>query len=96
MIFRIIATALTAVAMILFGTSVTNLICSYTRLCDLSFKAVTYLRGDGAANMGRMIAEEMTPERVRRAAEFVRNAILKYQEMQNMMASRNFDELSAE
>ncbi|XP_013101394.1 uncharacterized protein LOC106083096 [Stomoxys calcitrans] len=83
--FQIIMTVLGVVAMIVFGGAITTGICNFTPLCSFSLKAVTYLRGNGAADVGRMIAEEMTPERVRRAAEFVRNAIRKYKQMQVMM-----------
>lgn len=87
-IFRVIATAIGAVLMLFFGGAVTTAICNLTPLCDISFKAVTYLRGNNAADMGRMLAEEMTPERVRRASEFVRSAIRKYTEMQKVMATQ--------
>ncbi|XP_075144561.1 uncharacterized protein LOC142219479 [Haematobia irritans] len=86
---QIILTALGALAMIVFGGALTTAICNFTPLCNISLKAVTYLRGDGAADMGRMIAEEMTPERVRRAAEFVRNAIRKYKELQTRMQAED-------
>ncbi|XP_061395257.1 uncharacterized protein LOC133330869 [Musca vetustissima] len=84
-IFQMVLTALGALAMILFGGAITTAICNLTPICNISFKAVSYLRGEGAADVGRMLAEEMTPERVRRASEFVRNAIRKYKEMQNLM-----------
>ncbi|KAI8130674.1 hypothetical protein FF38_11867 [Lucilia cuprina] len=86
-IFRVVATVIGAILMLIFGGAVTTAICNLTPLCDISFKAVTYLRGNGAADMGRMLAEEMTPERVRRASEFVRSAIRKYTEMQKVMAA---------
>lgn len=84
-IFQMVLTALGALAMILFGGAITTAICNLTPICNISFKAVSYLRGTGADDVGRMLAEEMTPERVRRAAEFVRNAIRKYKEMQSLM-----------
>lgn len=90
-IFQMVLTALGALAMILFGGAITTAICNLTPICNISFKAVSYLRGDGAADVGRMIAEEMTPERVRRASEFVRNAIKKYKEMQNLMKAEGVE-----
>lgn len=71
--------------MMFFGGAVTTAICNITPLCNISFKAVSYLRGNGAADMGRMLAEEMTPERIKRASELVRSAIRKYQELQKVM-----------
>ncbi|XP_073817852.1 uncharacterized protein [Musca autumnalis] len=88
-IFQMVLTALGALAMILFGGAITTAICNLTPICNISFKAVSYLRGEGAADVGRMLAEEMTPERVRRASEFVRNAIRKYKEMQSLMQAED-------
>lgn len=84
-IFRVIATIIGAILMMFFGGAVTTAICNITPLCNISFKAVSYLRGNGAADMGRMLAEEMTPERIKRASELVRSAIRKYQELQKVM-----------
>ncbi|KAM7361852.1 uncharacterized protein ACRADG_012726 [Cochliomyia hominivorax] len=84
-IFRVLATILGAILMMFFGGAVTTAICNLTPLCNISFKAVSYLRGNGAADVGRMLAEEMTPERVRRASEFVRTAIRKYKELQKVV-----------
>lgn len=88
---RVIVTVIGAVLMLLFGGAVTTAICNLTPICDITFRAVTYLRGKSAANMGRMLAEEMTPERVRRASEFVRSAIRKYREMQKVMVEGKND-----
>ncbi|KAH8310307.1 hypothetical protein KR044_000676 [Drosophila immigrans] len=81
-LFRIAAVVLSAVGVILFGGAITNALCRLTPICDISGKAVTYFRSGGAQDVGRMLAEEITPERVRRTAEFVRGAIQKYRQLQ--------------
>ncbi|XP_034116758.1 uncharacterized protein LOC117576246 [Drosophila albomicans] len=84
-LFRIAAVVLSAVGVILFGGAITNALCRLTPICDISGKAVTYFRTGGAQNVGRMLAEEITPERVRRTAEFVRGAIEKYRQLQKLV-----------
>ncbi|ALC46042.1 CG10035 [Drosophila busckii] len=84
-LFRVVAVVLSAVGVILFGSAITSTLCRLTPICEIPSKAVDYLRSGGAQDVGRMLAEEMTPERVRRTAEFVRNAIRKYQELQKIV-----------
>ncbi|BFF92705.1 uncharacterized protein DMAD_10705 [Drosophila madeirensis] len=84
-LFRIAAVVLSAVGVILFGGAITNALCRITPICDIPAKAVNILRTGGAQDVGRMLAEEMTPERVRRATEFVRNAIRKYRQLQKLV-----------
>lgn len=89
-IFRVIATAIAAIIMMIFGGAISRAFCSLTPLCDLlSFKNVEYFKGKDAGDVGRMLAEGITPERVRRTSDFVRNAIRKYTEMQNLLAEVN-------
>ena len=92
-IFRVIATAIGAILMMIFGGAITRAFCNLTPFCDLlSFKNVEYLKGKDVGDVGRMLAENITPERVRRTSEFVRNAIRKYTEMQNVLAEENNDD----
>ncbi|XP_001358023.4 uncharacterized protein [Drosophila pseudoobscura] len=84
-LFRIAAVVLSAVGIILFGSAITNALCRMTPICDIPAKAVDILRTGGAQDVGRMLADEMTPERVRRATEFVRNAIRKYRQLQKLV-----------
>ncbi|XP_034486783.1 uncharacterized protein LOC117791205 [Drosophila innubila] len=84
-LFRIAAVVLSAVGVILFGGAITNALCRLTPICDIPSKAVHYLRSGGAQDVGRMLAEEITPERVRRTTEFVRNAIHKYRQLQKLV-----------
>ncbi|EDV94339.1 uncharacterized protein LOC6567818 [Drosophila grimshawi] len=84
-LFRIAAVVLSAVGVILFGGAITNALCRLTPICEIPGKAADYLRSGGAQDVGRMIAEEITPERVRRTTEFVRNAIHKYRQLQTLV-----------
>ncbi|TDG48259.1 hypothetical protein AWZ03_005434 [Drosophila navojoa] len=84
-LFRIVAVVLSAVGVILFGTAITSTLCRHTQICEFPNKAVNYLRFGGAQDVGRMIAEEITPERVRRTTEFVRKAIHKYRQLQKLV-----------
>ncbi|KAH8306475.1 hypothetical protein KR018_012420 [Drosophila ironensis] len=94
-LFRIAAVVLSAVGIILFGGAITNALCRITPICDIPARAVNILRTGGPQDVGRMLAEEMTPERVRRASEFVRNAIRKYQQLQKLVdASQAESEVS--
>ncbi|XP_037730018.1 uncharacterized protein LOC119560572 [Drosophila subpulchrella] len=83
-LLRIAAVILSAVGIILFGGAITSALCRVTPICEIPARAVNILRTGGAQDVGRMLAEEMTPERVRRATEFVRNAIQKYQQLQKL------------
>ncbi|XP_044312920.1 uncharacterized protein LOC108036994 [Drosophila rhopaloa] len=94
-LFRIAAVVLSAVGVILFGGAITSALCRITPICEIPARAVNILRTGGAQDVGRMLAEEMTPERVRRATEFVRNAIRKYRQLQKLVeASEAVTELS--
>ncbi|XP_022234574.2 uncharacterized protein LOC111082653 [Drosophila obscura] len=84
-LFRIAAVVLSAVGVILFGSAITSALCRMTPICDIPAKAADILRSGGAQDVGRMLADEMTPERVRRATEFVRNAIRKYRQLQKLV-----------
>ncbi|XP_017041209.1 uncharacterized protein LOC108088071 [Drosophila ficusphila] len=84
-LFRIAAVLLSAVGIILFGGAITSALCKVTPICEIPARAVNILRTGGAQDVGRMLAEEMTPERVRRATVFVRNAIQKYRQLQKLV-----------
>nr|CAL26796.1 CG10035 [Drosophila melanogaster]CAL26805.1 CG10035 [Drosophila melanogaster]CAR93861.1 CG10035-PA [Drosophila melanogaster]CAR93862.1 CG10035-PA [Drosophila melanogaster]CAR93863.1 CG10035-PA [Drosophila melanogaster] len=94
-LFRIAAVVVSAVGIILFGGAITSALCRITPICEIPARAVNILRTGGAQDVGRMLAEEMTPERVRRATEFVRNAIRKYKQLQKLVeASEAVTELT--
>ncbi|XP_017102857.2 uncharacterized protein [Drosophila bipectinata] len=84
-LFRIIAVVLSTIGIILFGSSIASALCRVTPICDIPAQAVNILRSGGAQDVGRMLAEEITPERVRRASVFVQNAIKKYQQLQELV-----------
>ncbi|KAH8236713.1 hypothetical protein KR026_008905, partial [Drosophila bipectinata] len=84
-LFRIIAVVLSTIGIILFGSSIASALCRVTPICDIPAQAVNILRSGGAQDVGRMLAEEITPERVRRASVFVQNAIKKYQQLQKLV-----------
>lgn len=81
-LFRVVASVLGVIGMIFFGGALSRFVCNFTPLCDVTKTAVEYLKSDNAERVGRMIAEGMTPERVRRATAFVQTAIRKYHELQ--------------
>ncbi|XP_050340781.1 uncharacterized protein LOC126767258 [Bactrocera neohumeralis] len=91
-LFRVVATVLGAIGMIFFGGALSRFVCSFTPLCNVTTTAVEYLKSDNAERVGRMIAEGMTPERVRRATVFVQNAIRKYHELQKLVGSDEKDD----
>nr|CBE66569.1 CG10035-PA [Drosophila ananassae] len=84
-LFRIVAVVLSTIGIILFGSSIASALCRVTPICDIPAQAVNILRTGGAQDVGRMLAEEITPERVRRASVFVQNAIKKYQQLQKLV-----------
>lgn len=84
-LFRIIAVVLSTIGIILFGSSIASALCRLTPICDIPVQAVNILRSGGAQDVGRMLAEEITPERVRRATIFVQNAIKNYHKLQKLV-----------
>ncbi|XP_067618354.1 uncharacterized protein [Eurosta solidaginis] len=89
--FRIVAAIFAGIGMIFFGGAISRLLCSFTPICAFTTTAVEYLKSDKASaeRVGRMLAEGMTPERVRRATELVQNAILKYQQLQALAGNED-------
>lgn len=84
-VFKVVATIVSALVMLLFSGAITTAICNLTPICDITFKAANYFRSKGAAEGMGYLAEEITPERVKRASEFVHNAIRKYRELQKLL-----------
>lgn len=76
---------LSSIGVILFGGAVTTAICSFTPLCTITFAALPFLglrESLTTKTIKESIANEITSERVRRAAEFVRTALEKYNQIQ--------------
>lgn len=85
-VFRVIAGVISALGVVLFGGAITTAICSLTPICDITFRAVSYMRRKGTAErVGKIIAEDLTPERIKRATEIVWKAIRKYSELQKSL-----------
>lgn len=76
---------LSSIGVILFGGAVTTAICSFTPLCTITFAALPFLglrESLTSKTIKESIASEITSDRVRRAAEFVRTALEKYNQIQ--------------
>lgn len=74
---------LQTIAVILFGGAVTTAICTLTPLCTISFAALPFLGlRNTVKNVKDTLTKEVTTDRVARAAEFVQNALIKYQNLQ--------------
>lgn len=76
---------LSSIGVILFGGAVTTAICTFTPFCTISFAALPLLGLRETLNsktIKESIASEITSDRVRRAAEFLRTALEKYNQIQ--------------
>uniref|UniRef100_A0A1A9W7B5 Uncharacterized protein n=1 Tax=Glossina brevipalpis TaxID=37001 RepID=A0A1A9W7B5_9MUSC len=76
---RVVVTVAVVIITIFLTGAAAAAICNLTPICNVTSNAVNYVRGKGVGDMGQMLVEEMTPERLSRAANFVRSAIDKYQ-----------------
>lgn len=77
---------LSSIGVILFGGAVTTAICSFTPLCTITFAALPFLglrESLTTKTIKEAVANEITSDRVRRAAEFVRTALEKYNQIQD-------------
>lgn len=77
-----------SIGVVLFGGAVTTAICTLTPLCTISFAALPFLglrESLTTKTIKESIANEITSDRVRRAAEFVRTALEKYNQIQEDM-----------
>lgn len=70
---------LSALAAVLMGGAVTTAVCTMTPLCSITFAALPLI---GLRGTVEKVGAELTTDRVKRAAEFVKNALEKYQKMQ--------------
>lgn len=68
---------------VLIGGLVTTLLCAFTSVCHISFANLPFLKlKETAKEITTTLGQEITPDRVKRAAEFVKNAIAKYSQLQ--------------
>lgn len=76
---------LSSIGVVLFGGAVTTAICTFTPFCTITFAALPFLglrESLTSKTIKESIASEITSDRVRRAAEFVRTALEKYNQIQ--------------
>ena len=73
-----------AIGVVLFGGAITTFVCSFTPLCSITFlgRPLALLRSQ-TSELVEKIGEEVTAERVKRAADLLRMAIDKYQNIKN-------------
>lgn len=73
-----------AIGVVLFGGAITTFVCSFTPLCSITFlgRPLALLRSQ-TTELVEKIGEEVTAERVKRAADLFRMAIDKYKNMKN-------------
>ncbi|XP_055679566.1 uncharacterized protein LOC129787801 [Lutzomyia longipalpis] len=80
---RVIYMLFQTLGYILAGGSITAAVCAVTPFCRLTFLGLPFLRmKESAKTITDTIANEITEERVKRAAELVKIALEKYQDMQ--------------
>lgn len=80
---RIVYTLFQTLGYILAGGSITAAVCALTPFCRLTFLGLPFLRmKESAKTITETIANEITEDRVKRAAELVKIALEKYQNMQ--------------
>lgn len=74
-----------AIGTVLVGGLVTALLCTFTSVCHISFANLPFLKlKETAKEISTTLGQEITPDRVKRAAEFVKNAIEKYSQLQEL------------
>lgn len=89
---------LSSIGVLLFGGAATTAICTFTPLCTITFAALPFLglrESLTSKTIKESIASEITSERVRRAAEFVRTALEKYNQIQEDMSKESKSDGSA-
>uniref|UniRef100_A0A182N5T2 Uncharacterized protein n=1 Tax=Anopheles dirus TaxID=7168 RepID=A0A182N5T2_9DIPT len=80
---RLVSVLVGSVGVLFFGTILTSLTCFFTPFCTLSFRNAKFLTGaqDAAQEIVQTVGEQVTPERVKRAAEFLYTAIDRFQRL---------------
>lgn len=87
-IAKLAIVAVSTLGIILGGGLVTSLLCAFTPVCKLSFAGIPFLKlKDHAKQLTSTLESELTQERVKRAAELVRLALQKYNELQTEFAA---------
>lgn len=82
-IAKLAIVAVSTLGIIVAGGFVTSLLCAFTPVCKLTFAGLPFLKlKDTAKQLTSTLESELTQDRVKRAAEFVRMALEKYNELQ--------------
>ncbi|KFB53544.1 hypothetical protein ZHAS_00021775 [Anopheles sinensis] len=84
---KLVSVLVGSVGVLLFGTILTSLTCFFTPFCTLSFRNAKFLTGaqETAQDLVQTVGEQVTPERVKRAAEFLYTAIDRFQRLNNVV-----------
>ncbi|XP_049547957.1 uncharacterized protein LOC125959189 [Anopheles darlingi] len=84
---RLASVLIGSIGVLLFGAILTSLTCFFTPFCTLSFRNAKFLTGaqDAAEDIAQVVGEQVTADRVKRAAEFLYTAIDKFQRLNNIV-----------
>lgn len=82
-IAKLAIVAMSTMGVVVAGGLVTALLCAFTPVCKLTFAGIPFLKlKDTAKQLTSTLETELTQERVKRAAELVRMALEKYNQLQ--------------
>uniref|UniRef100_A0A182J386 Uncharacterized protein n=2 Tax=Anopheles atroparvus TaxID=41427 RepID=A0A182J386_ANOAO len=85
---KLVSVLVGSVGVLLFGTILTSLTCFFTPFCTLSFRNAKFLTAgaqDTAQELVQTVGEQVTADRVKRAAEFLYTAIDRFQRLNNVV-----------
>uniref|UniRef100_A0A1A9VFZ0 Uncharacterized protein n=1 Tax=Glossina austeni TaxID=7395 RepID=A0A1A9VFZ0_GLOAU len=86
-LFRVVFTIVVVIMTTFLTGAAVAAICNLTPICSGTSNAISYVSGKGVGDVGHMLMEEMTPERLSRATNFVRDAMDKYQAVSKQIAT---------
>lgn len=82
-IVKLAIVAASALGVVATGGLITALVCTFTPVCKLTFPGLPFVKlRESAKQITSALESEITQERVKRAAEFVKIALDKYNAMQ--------------
>uniref|UniRef100_A0A182P6T1 Uncharacterized protein n=1 Tax=Anopheles epiroticus TaxID=199890 RepID=A0A182P6T1_9DIPT len=84
---RLVSVLVGSVGVLFFGTILTSLTCFFTPFCTLSFRNAKFLTGaqETAQEIVQTVGDQITPDRVKRAAEFLYTAIDRFQRLNDVV-----------
>lgn len=93
---KIAIVAMSTLGVVAAGGLITSLLCAFTPVCKLTFAGMPFLKlKDTAKQLTSTLETELTQERVKRAAELVRLALQKYNELQSEFGAAEKSEAPA-